>query len=50
MEKIKIKDNPLKLEIYINGKPDMSVMPKELKDAFIGSLTEQVLIYMRKKK
>ena len=28
MERVEIKDNPLKLEIYINGKPDISLMPK----------------------
>lgn len=50
MEKIEIKDNPLKLEIYINGRPDLSLMPKELKDAFINSLTERVLDYVRNKK
>ncbi|MBQ6921626.1 MAG: hypothetical protein IJQ66_00905 [Clostridia bacterium] len=50
MEKIEIKDNPLKLEIYINGKPDLSLMPKELKDAFINSLTESVIEYVRNKK
>ena len=50
MEKIEIKDNPLKLEIYINGKPNLSLMPKELKDAFINSLTERVLEYVRNKK
>lgn len=50
MEKIEIKNNPLKLEIYINGKPDLSLMPKELKDAFINSLTERVLEYIRNKK
>ncbi|MBQ6979458.1 MAG: hypothetical protein IJQ07_02320 [Clostridia bacterium] len=50
MEKIEIKDNPLKVEIYINGKPNLSLMPKELKDAFINSLTERVLEYIRNKK
>ena len=50
MEKIEIKNNPLNLEIYINGKPDISSMPKELKDAFIGSLTEKVLSYVLSKK
>ena len=50
MEKIEIKDNPLKVEIYINGKPNLSLMPKELKDAFINSLTERVLEYVRNKK
>ena len=50
MEKIEIKNNPLKLKIYINGKPDLSLMPKELKDAFINSLTERVLDYVRNKK
>ena len=50
MENIELKDNPLKLEIYINGKPDLSLMPKELKDAFIKSLAEQVLEYVSEKK
>ena len=50
MEKIELKDNPLKLEIYINGRPDLSLMPKEIKDAFIDCLAEKVLEYARKKR
>ena len=43
MEKIEIKDNPLKLEVYVNGTPDLSLIPKDLADAFISSLTEKIL-------
>ena len=50
MEKIEIKDNPLKLKIYINGKPDLSLMPKDLMDALVNTLTEKYLDYLSKKR
>ena len=50
MERVEIKDNPMKLEIYINGKPDISLMPKEIKDVFINSLADKLSDYMGKKK
>lgn len=50
MEEVKIKNNPLGLKIYINGVPDISQIPKDLMDAFIGVLTEQVLSYISEKR
>ncbi|MDY6368161.1 MAG: hypothetical protein SPL13_06580 [Clostridia bacterium] len=50
MKKIHIKDNLTKLEIYINGKPDLSLMPKDLMDALANTLTEKYLDHLSKKR
>ena len=38
MKKIEVKDNPLGLDVYINGVPDISLIPKDLMDAYINAL------------
>nr|MBO4518376.1 hypothetical protein [Clostridia bacterium] len=43
MQKIEVKDNPLGLDVYINGVPDISLIPKDLMDAYINALTERLL-------
>ena len=43
MKKIEIKDNPLGLDVYVNGVPDISLIPKDLMDAYINALTERLL-------
>lgn len=50
MEKIEITNNPLKLDIYINGTPDLSLIPKDLTDAFISALTEKILELIKEDK
>ena len=50
MKKIEIKDNPLGLDVYINGEPDISVIPKELMDAYINALTERLLEILKAEK
>ncbi len=37
MEKVEI-ENSLNLDIYINGKPDLTLMPNEVIDAFCSAL------------
>ena len=48
MQKIEVKDNPLGLDVYINGVPDISLIPKDLMDAYINTLTERLLEIMEK--
>lgn len=43
MKKIEVKENPLGLDVYINGVPDISLIPKDLMDAYINALTERLL-------
>ena len=50
MEKIEIKDNPLKLDVYVNGTPDISLIPKDLLDAYINALTERLLKILKAEK
>ena len=50
MKKIEVKDNPLKLDVYVNGTPDISLIPKDLTDAFISSLTEKILEMIKEDK
>lgn len=41
MEEVKI-ENDLKLKVFINGTPDITLMPKELFDGFIAALELQI--------
>ena len=50
MKKIEVKDNPLGLDVYINGVPDISLIPKDLMDAYINALTERLLEILKAEK
>lgn len=50
MQKIEVKDNPLKLDVYVNGTPDLSLVPKDLMDAYINALTERLLEILKMEK
>ena len=50
MKKIEVKDNPLKLDVYVNGVPDISLIPKDLMDAYITALTERLLEILKEEK
>ena len=50
MEKIEVKDNPLKLDVYINGTPDLSLVPEDLMNAYISALTETIIELIQKEK
>jgi len=39
----------LKLEVYINGVPDLRLMPKEIADAFFYALAEEISDWIAKK-
>ena len=49
MQKIEVKDNHLGLDVYINGVPDISLIPKDLMDAYINALTERLLEILKNK-
>ena len=34
MEKIEIKENPLRLQVFVNGVPDLTLIPKEKRKCF----------------
>lgn len=48
MQKIEVKDNPLGLDVYINGIPDISLIPKNLMDAYISAITDKILELIKK--
>ena len=50
MKKIEVKDNPLGLDVYINGVPDISLIPKDLMDAYINALAERLLEILKAEK
>lgn len=50
MQKIEVKDNPLGLDVYINGVPDIALIPKDLMDAYINALTERLLEILKAEK
>ena len=49
MQEIKVKGNE-KLKVYINGKPQLEFMPKDILDSFVNSLYKQVIEKVEKKK
>lgn len=49
MQEIKVKGNE-KLKVYINGKPQLKYMPKDILDSFVNSLYKQVIEKVEKKK
>lgn len=48
MEEMKI-ENELELKVFINGVPDITLMPKEIFDAFISTLELQINGYIKEK-
>lgn len=48
MEEIKI-ENELELKVFINGIPDVTLMPQEIFDAFISALELQISENLKKK-
>ena len=49
MQEIKVKGNE-KLKVYINDKPQLGYMPKDILDSFVNSLYKQVIEKVEKKK
>ena len=42
MKEIQIDDNDTGLKVFVNGEPDLSLIPESLMDCFIESIIEQL--------
>ncbi len=42
MEKIEIKENPLGLQVFVNGVPDLTLIPKEKEDMLFNALALEI--------
>ena len=38
MQEIEVKENPLGLKVFINGKPDLKLIPKEKEESILAAL------------
>lgn len=50
LEEIEVKDAPLGIKVYVNGKPDADNMTDEEYDIFISSLAQRMNEYFEKGK
>ena len=42
MQQIELKENPLGLKVFINGKPDLTVIPKENAESILAALELEI--------
>lgn len=42
MKEIKVRNNPLNLRVYINGEPDLNLLPKEFWQLIISECETQI--------
>ena len=42
MQQIELKENPLGLQVYINGVPDLSAIPKEKAESILAALEMEI--------
>lgn len=42
MEKIEIKENPLGLQVVVNGVPDLTLIPKEKEEMLFNALALEI--------
>ena len=42
MKEIQLDDNDTGLKVFVNGKPDLSLIPESLMDCFIDALIEKI--------
>ena len=42
MEKIEIKENPLGLQVWVNGVPDLTLIPKEKEEMLFSALALEI--------
>ena len=53
MQKIDIKENPLGLQVFVNGVPDLTLIPKEKEEMLFNALVVKIdsfLILLQRKK
>lgn len=42
MQEIEVQDNPLGLKVFINGIPDLKVIPKEKAESILAALEMEI--------
>ena len=42
MQKIEIKENPLRLQVFVNGVPDLTLISKEKEDMLFNALALEI--------
>ena len=50
MEKIEIKENPLGLQVFVNGVPDLTLIPKEKEDMLFNALALEIEAFYESEK
>ena len=49
MQEIETKENPLNLKVYVNGKPDLRLIPKEKAESILSALEMEISEYYQRK-
>lgn len=49
MKELEVKDNPTGLHVFINGIPDIKLIPKDVADCIISALETQISELYKKK-
>ena len=42
MQEIEVKENPLKLKVFINGTPELKNIPKEKAESILAALESEI--------
>lgn len=50
MQEVQPKENPLGLKVYINGIPDLTVIPKEKAESILAALELEISEYYEERK
>lgn len=48
MKEIQIDDNDTGLKVFVNGEPDLSLIPESLMECFIDALIEKIQSFVNK--
>ena len=49
MQEVQPKENPLGLKVFINGIPDLNVIPKEKAESILAALESEIAAYYEKR-
>jgi len=49
MQEIETKENSLNLKVYVNGKPDLRLIPKEKAESILSALEMEISEYYQRK-
>lgn len=50
MEEIKVRNNPLGIQVFVTNRTSIATLPKEQFELFVSSLTDLVIEYYSKNK